>query len=153
VTGASSVQTENLAAKRALVTGGTRGTGAAVAARLKDAGAHVAAIGRHPVEHVAADEFVLADITTVKGTDRSGKASSPAVSPCPPATWLGWGPGHSTRRGRGAVGWRAPVSPMPFGCAAPNRSGSSSRATRWRARYSRVAIVASGAPKARAASR
>jgi hypothetical protein len=32
------------------------------------------------------------------------------------------------------------------------RSGSSSRATRWRARYRRVVIVASGAPKTLAAS-
>ena len=70
MTTASSIQTENLAGKRALVTGGTRGTGAAVAARLKGAGAHVTAIGRHAVEHLAADEFVPADITTVEGTDK-----------------------------------------------------------------------------------
>ena len=75
MTAASSIQAENLAGKRALVTGGTRGTGAAVAARLKAAGAHVTAIGRHPVEHPAADEFVPADITTVEGNrqrDRVG---------------------------------------------------------------------------------
>lgn len=66
---APSIQAENLAGKRALVTGGTRGTGAAVAARLKAAGAHVTAIGRHPVEHLAADEFLPADITTIEGTD------------------------------------------------------------------------------------
>ncbi len=70
MTTASSIQTENLAGKRALVTGGTRGTGAAVAARLKAAGAHVTAVGRHAVEHLAADEFVPADITTVEGTDK-----------------------------------------------------------------------------------
>ena len=69
MTTASSIQTENLAGKRALVTGGTRGTGAAVAARLKAAGAHVTAIGRHGLEHLAADEFVAADITTIEGTD------------------------------------------------------------------------------------
>jgi NAD(P)-dependent dehydrogenase (short-subunit alcohol dehydrogenase family) len=69
MTTASSIQPENLAGKRALVSGGTRGTGAAVAARLKGAGAHVTAVGRHPVEHLAADEFVRADITTVEGTD------------------------------------------------------------------------------------
>jgi NAD(P)-dependent dehydrogenase (short-subunit alcohol dehydrogenase family) len=68
VTSASSIQTENLAGKRALVTGGTRGTGAAVAARLKDAGARVTAVGRHAVEHLAADEFVPADITSMDGT-------------------------------------------------------------------------------------
>jgi hypothetical protein len=48
---------------------------------------------------------------------------------------------------------RAQGSRVLFDCPAPNRSGSSSRATRWRARYSRVVIVASGAPRARAASR
>ena len=41
-----------------------------MAARLKAAGAHVTAIGRHAVEHLAADEFVPADITTVEGTDK-----------------------------------------------------------------------------------
>jgi NAD(P)-dependent dehydrogenase (short-subunit alcohol dehydrogenase family) len=70
VTSASSIRTENLAGKRALVTGGTRGTGAAVAARLKAAGAYATAIGRHGLEHLAADEFVTADITTVEGTDK-----------------------------------------------------------------------------------
>jgi nucleoside-diphosphate-sugar epimerase len=70
MTTVAGVQTENLAGKRALVSGGTRGTGGAVAARLKDAGTHVTAIGRHPVEHLAADEFVPADITTVEGTDK-----------------------------------------------------------------------------------
>jgi NAD(P)-dependent dehydrogenase (short-subunit alcohol dehydrogenase family) len=58
MTTASSLQTDDLAGKRALVSGGTRGTGAAVAARLKGAAAHVTAIGRHAVEHLAADEFI-----------------------------------------------------------------------------------------------
>jgi NAD(P)-dependent dehydrogenase (short-subunit alcohol dehydrogenase family) len=70
MTSASSIQAENLAGKRALVSGGTRGTGAAVAARLRGAGAHVTAIGRHPAGHLAADEFLPADITTVEGTDK-----------------------------------------------------------------------------------
>ena len=46
MTSASTLQTENLGGKRALVSGGTRGTGAAVAARLKAAGAHLKATGR-----------------------------------------------------------------------------------------------------------
>ena len=70
MTAESSIPSENLAGKRALVSGGTRGIGAAVVARLKAAGAHVTAIGRHAVEHPAADEFVPADITTVEGTDK-----------------------------------------------------------------------------------
>jgi NAD(P)-dependent dehydrogenase (short-subunit alcohol dehydrogenase family) len=69
MTTVSSIQSEDLAGKRALVSGGTRGTGAAVAARLKGAGAHVTAIGRDAVEHLAAHEFVPADVTTVEGTD------------------------------------------------------------------------------------
>jgi NAD(P)-dependent dehydrogenase (short-subunit alcohol dehydrogenase family) len=70
MTTGSGIQTDNLAGQRALVSGGTRGTGAAVAARLKRAGSHVTAIGRHAVEHPVADEFVPADITTVEGTDK-----------------------------------------------------------------------------------
>ena len=70
MTTASSIQTENLAGERTLVNGGIRRTGAAVTARLKAAGAYATATGRDPVEHLAADEFVPADITTVDGTDK-----------------------------------------------------------------------------------
>jgi NAD(P)-dependent dehydrogenase (short-subunit alcohol dehydrogenase family) len=68
MTTASSTESEDLAGKHALVSGGTRGTDAAVAARPQGAGAHGTAMGRDPVEHVAADEFVPADITTIDGT-------------------------------------------------------------------------------------
>ena len=105
MTTASSIQADNLASKRALVTGGTRGTGAAVAARLKGAGAQVTAIGRHAVEHLAADEFVPADITT-------GERMSPAcarvaaIRLCPMldvalcSVVLEWGLGRPCRRHR-----------------------------------------------------
>jgi NAD(P)-dependent dehydrogenase (short-subunit alcohol dehydrogenase family) len=79
MTTASSIQTENLAGKRALVSGGTRGTGAAVAARLKGARAHVTAIGRQAVEHLASDELVPAEITTVEKTD-TGSSRSPVTA-------------------------------------------------------------------------
>jgi NAD(P)-dependent dehydrogenase (short-subunit alcohol dehydrogenase family) len=59
---------EDLVGKRALVSGGTRGTGAAIVARLKAAGAHVTATGRHTPEHPAADKFIAADIATSEGT-------------------------------------------------------------------------------------
>jgi len=58
-----------LAGQRALVTGGTRGIGAAVAARLREAGATVLATARTRPERVAPDEpFVAADITTAEGS-------------------------------------------------------------------------------------
>jgi NAD(P)-dependent dehydrogenase (short-subunit alcohol dehydrogenase family) len=60
---------EGLAGKRALVSGGTRGIGAAIAARLKAAGANVTAIGRSAPERLAADDFMAADVATPEGTD------------------------------------------------------------------------------------
>jgi NAD(P)-dependent dehydrogenase (short-subunit alcohol dehydrogenase family) len=54
--------------KRVLVTGGTRGIGQAVAARLREAGARVLTTGRRvPSDLADADLFVAADITTAGG--------------------------------------------------------------------------------------
>jgi NAD(P)-dependent dehydrogenase (short-subunit alcohol dehydrogenase family) len=54
--------------RRALVTAGTRGIGAAVVARLREAGAQVlAAARRRPAEMADDHLFVAADITTVEG--------------------------------------------------------------------------------------
>jgi NAD(P)-dependent dehydrogenase (short-subunit alcohol dehydrogenase family) len=63
------VPTEGLAGKRALVSGGTRGIGAAIAARLQAAGANVTAIGRSAPERPVTDDFIAADVATVDGTD------------------------------------------------------------------------------------
>ena len=64
-----------LAGKRALVTGGTRGTGAAVASFLAEQGAQVIATARHvPEDTVSAVEFVAADITAAEGCDLVGEA-------------------------------------------------------------------------------
>jgi NAD(P)-dependent dehydrogenase (short-subunit alcohol dehydrogenase family) len=63
------VPSEGLAGKRAVVSGGTRGIGAAIAARLTVAGARVMAIGRNTPQRLAADEFIAADVATVEGTD------------------------------------------------------------------------------------
>jgi NAD(P)-dependent dehydrogenase (short-subunit alcohol dehydrogenase family) len=53
---------------RALVTGGTRGIGKAVAARLREAGATVLATARtSPGDRVEADHFIAADVTTAEG--------------------------------------------------------------------------------------
>ena len=60
---------QDLAGKRALVSGGTRGTGAAVAARLKAGGADVTVTARNPPERPAADEFIAADLATAAGSE------------------------------------------------------------------------------------
>jgi NAD(P)-dependent dehydrogenase (short-subunit alcohol dehydrogenase family) len=57
-----------LAGCRALVTGGTKGIGGAVAARLRETGATVLTTARTRPDDVAAqDLFVIADLTTVQG--------------------------------------------------------------------------------------
>ncbi len=66
---AAAIQPEGLTGKRALVSGGTRGIGAAIAARLTGAGAHVTATGRQAPDDLAADDFIAADIATLEGTD------------------------------------------------------------------------------------
>ncbi|MCV7317649.1 SDR family oxidoreductase [Mycolicibacterium confluentis] len=54
--------------RRALVTGGTRGAGAAVVAALRRDGVHVTAVARsRPEIGVIADDFVAADITSGAG--------------------------------------------------------------------------------------
>jgi NAD(P)-dependent dehydrogenase (short-subunit alcohol dehydrogenase family) len=53
---------------RALVTGGTQGIGAAVTARLREAGATVLVAARKPPSALASDDlFVAADVATVEG--------------------------------------------------------------------------------------
>jgi NAD(P)-dependent dehydrogenase (short-subunit alcohol dehydrogenase family) len=53
---------------RALVTGGTKGIGAAVVARLREAGATVLAAARTPPDRlVPGDLFVAADVSTAEG--------------------------------------------------------------------------------------
>jgi NAD(P)-dependent dehydrogenase (short-subunit alcohol dehydrogenase family) len=53
--------------RRALVTGGTKGTGQAIAARPRETGAKVLATARtRPRDLADTDLFVAADITTTK---------------------------------------------------------------------------------------
>lgn len=60
---------DSLAGRRALVTGGSRGTGAAIVARLADAGATVMTTARSaPAGHPFPDLFVAADLRTAAGT-------------------------------------------------------------------------------------
>jgi NADPH:quinone reductase-like Zn-dependent oxidoreductase len=65
------IPTEGLNNKRALVSGGTRGIGAAIAARLKRAGANVTATGRRAPDHLAADHFIAANVAGSPSSPRS----------------------------------------------------------------------------------
>jgi len=60
----------SLDGRRAVVTGGTKGAGAAVVRRLSHTGAYVIAVARgRPEEGIDADEFVAADISTPEGAN------------------------------------------------------------------------------------
>lgn len=75
----SNTDRERLDGRRALVTGGTKGTGAAVAARLRELGADVYVTARSmPEEYAHPDRFVAADTTTADGTDRVAAALTEA---------------------------------------------------------------------------
>src|SRR5438067_2154910 len=56
-----------LAGRRALVTGGTKGIGEAVAVRLREAGATVLTTARTRPRDLPDDLFVAADVTTAEG--------------------------------------------------------------------------------------
>ncbi|MFE2251841.1 SDR family NAD(P)-dependent oxidoreductase, partial [Streptomyces lavendulae] len=62
---------ESLEGRRALVTGGTKGTGAAIARRLAEAGAAVLVTGRSRPEEVEEETFIAADLSNADGTDRA----------------------------------------------------------------------------------
>jgi NAD(P)-dependent dehydrogenase (short-subunit alcohol dehydrogenase family) len=59
-----------LQGRRAVVTGGTKGTGAAIVTRLRSAGAHVTAVARHLATdgEPEADDFIAADLASEVGT-------------------------------------------------------------------------------------
>jgi NAD(P)-dependent dehydrogenase (short-subunit alcohol dehydrogenase family) len=64
--------------KRALVTGGTKGVGAAVVAALREAGARVLTTARNPPEDVSEAEFVAADVSTAQRCAALGGTNEPS---------------------------------------------------------------------------
>ncbi|MGW7386441.1 SDR family oxidoreductase [Streptomyces sp. NPDC054794] len=58
---------ESLEGRRALVTGGTKGTGAAIARRLAEAGATVLVTARSRPDDVEEKTFIAADLSTAQG--------------------------------------------------------------------------------------
>lgn len=66
-----------LAGKRALVTGGVRGVGAAVVQSMVDAGVRVMAVARsHPQQPVESVRYVTADLSTAEGVYQTASAVS-----------------------------------------------------------------------------
>jgi NAD(P)-dependent dehydrogenase (short-subunit alcohol dehydrogenase family) len=67
--GLSGRRMSTLKGRRAVVTGGTKGTGAAIVTRLRSAGAHVTAVARQRRvgDDLAADDFVAADLASAAG--------------------------------------------------------------------------------------
>ncbi|MGW2603087.1 SDR family oxidoreductase [Streptomyces mirabilis] len=61
---------ESLDGRRALVTGGTKGTGAAIARRLAQAGATVLVTARSRSDEVEEKTFIAADLSTAEGAAR-----------------------------------------------------------------------------------
>src|SRR5664279_1500031 len=71
---------KELIGRRALVTGGTKGNGAAIAQRLLDAGATVVVAARSRNDGMPAEAtFVSGDVTTSEGVEAIAKQALAAV--------------------------------------------------------------------------
>ncbi len=64
----------NLQGKRALITGGTQGAGAATVALFRNLGARVLTTARHAPGDLPGAEFVAADLTTLQGSETVAEA-------------------------------------------------------------------------------
>src|SRR3954462_6570538 len=74
----SVARVEELSGRRALVTGGGTGIGAAVAARLRAGGAHVAVMGRREAPLAAVSpHYVVGDVTNPDDCRRAVDAAGP----------------------------------------------------------------------------
>ena len=85
---------------RAVVTGGTRGIGAATVRRLAAAGAHVAAVARNRAEVPAGVHLVTADLNTPGGVEQAAAAALGLLSAVRIDRVL---VPHMTAQGHGAV--------------------------------------------------
>jgi NAD(P)-dependent dehydrogenase (short-subunit alcohol dehydrogenase family) len=65
-----------LAGKRALITSGTRGAGAATVDLFRRLGAQVLTAARAPSDGIPADRIVIADLATAEGCDALARAAS-----------------------------------------------------------------------------
>ncbi|MFI9533059.1 SDR family oxidoreductase [Nocardia fusca] len=70
-----------LEGRHAVVSGGTKGTGAAVVTRLKAAGASVTTIARTPAQEADADAFIAADLTDPRAVRSVGEVLAVSGAP------------------------------------------------------------------------
>ena len=72
---------ESLEGRRALVTGGTKGTGAAIARRLAQAGATVLVTARSRPDAIEEKAFIAADLSSAQGASPATQPANTGVSP------------------------------------------------------------------------
>ncbi|HEY3026702.1 MAG TPA: SDR family oxidoreductase [Pyrinomonadaceae bacterium] len=73
---ATKAETAEFAGKRILVTGGTRGIGAAIVDRFSDGGGIVITTGRPSATKDSSDQVIRTDLSTPQGIDRLVKAAT-----------------------------------------------------------------------------
>ena len=79
-TGAAEPETKDLAGRRALVSGGTRGMGAAIAQLLVARGAHVIVTARHREDSESPVRLIQADLASPEGADFAASEANAACA-------------------------------------------------------------------------